>query len=153
MGKETTYECSNSRKSYFGEKFRVIVYCPIPKNDNSELGKCIFYGLVKLLIDPVGLKETRQTWTMFSELKALVDSEKFRIIVFGYREKNDNLELGIFTSKHDSTCHKKIRVIVFMKRAINDIITRNSEFTWERIPSFPRIPSYRYGRKIVNHWL
>ena len=30
------------------------------------------------------LKEASQTWTMFSELKALVDSEKFRVIVFGY---------------------------------------------------------------------
>ena len=57
---------------------------------------------------------------MFSELKALIDSEIFRVIVFQYRAKNNNSELGIFTSKHDSTCHKKIRVIVFMHRAKND---------------------------------
>ena len=47
-------------KSYFGEKFRVFGYCPIPKNDNSELGKCIFYGIAKILIDPVGF-ERKQT--------------------------------------------------------------------------------------------
>ena len=45
---------------------------------------------------------------------------KFRVIVFQYRAKNDNLELGIFTSKHDSTCHKKLLVIVFMHGAKND---------------------------------
>ena len=68
---------------------------------------------------------------------------KFRVIVFQYGAKNDNSELGIFTSKHDSTCHKKFRVIVFMYRAKND----NSELGihQERIPRFPRISSYRYG--------
>ena len=53
---------------------------------------------------------------MFSELKALVDSEiftskhdpipyvevKFRVNVFVYMVKQHNLELGIFTFKHDS---------------------------------------------------
>ena len=73
-------------KSYFGEKFRVpgIVYCPTLKSDNSELGKCIFYGIVLTL----GFERTGQTWTMISELKALVDSEKFRVTVFGYRAQN-----------------------------------------------------------------
>ena len=32
---------------------------------------------------------------------------KYRVIVSGHRAKEDNLELGIFTSKYDSTCHKK----------------------------------------------
>ena len=86
---------------------------------------------------------------MFSKLKALVDSEtlrvivfqysakkvtrnsefslpsmipyvkvKFRVIVFGHWAKNNNSELGIFTSNHDSTRHrKKVRVIVSMHRA------------------------------------
>ena len=44
----------------------------------------------------------------FSKLKALADSEKFQVIVFQYSAKNDNSELGIFTSKHYSTCHRKI---------------------------------------------
>ena len=78
------------------------------------------------------MEETRQT---LCELKALVDSEKFRVIVFQYRAKNDNLELGIFTSEHDSTCHKTFRVIVFMYRAKNDNseleihLRTNSEFS------------------------
>ena len=66
------------------------------------------------------MEETRQTWPMFSELKALVGSERFRVIDFQYRAKNDNSEFGTFTSKHDSICHKKFRAIVFMYRAKND---------------------------------
>ena len=65
-------------------EFRVIVYCSTPKSDNSELGKCIFYEIALTL----GFEKTGQTWTMFSELKALVDSEKFRVTVFGYRAQN-----------------------------------------------------------------
>ena len=112
---------------------------------NSESAS--FTGLPKSLLALWVLEETRQTWPMFSELKALIDSERFRVSVFQYRAKNDNSELGIFTSKHDprckskiqyrakndnselgiftskhdSTCHKKFRVIVFMHRAKNDI--------------------------------
>ena len=65
-------------------EFRVIVYCPTPKSDNSKLGKCVFYEFALTL----GFEKTGQTWTMFSELKALVDSEKFRVTVFGYRAQN-----------------------------------------------------------------
>ena len=71
-------------KSYFGEKFRVVVYCPIPKHDNSELGKCIFYGIVKILIETGFWKKPNKVF-MFSELKALADLEKSRVIIFGYR--------------------------------------------------------------------
>ena len=87
---------------------------------------------------------------MFSELKALIDSERFRVIVFQYRAKNDNSELGIFTSKHDPICKSKIPSYRFsvqgMHRAKND----DSELgihlrTNSEILSFPRIPSYRYG--------
>ena len=51
------------------------------------------------------LEETRQTWPMFSELKALVDSERFRVIVVQYRAENDNSELRFFT---DLICKSKI---------------------------------------------
>ena len=50
------------------------------KCDNSESRK--IYGIAKILIVPKSLEETRQTWTLFSKLKALVDSEQFRGIVF-----------------------------------------------------------------------
>ena len=55
----------------------------------------------------------RQTWTMSSELKVLIDSEKFRVIVFQYSVKNNNLELEIFTSKHDPICKSKFLVITW----------------------------------------
>ena len=112
---------SNLRKIILWRKkaeFRVIVYCPIPKNDNSE--SAFFTGLLKSLLALWVLEETRQTWPMFSELRAVVDSERFLVIVFQYRAKIDNSEFGIFTSKHDSMCHKKFRAIVFMYRAKND---------------------------------
>ena len=98
--------------------FRVIVYCLIPENDNSESAS--FTVLLKSLLALWVLEETRQTWPIFSELKVLVGSERFRVIDFQYRAKNDNSEIGIFTSKHDSMCHKKFRAIVFMYRAKND---------------------------------
>ena len=103
---------------------------------NSE--SLIFYGIAKVLIDPKSLEEMRQTWTMFSQLKALVDSEKSRGIVFKYSTKNDNSELGIFTSKHDSMCHRKIANYRFMYRAKTD----NSEhgFTSQAIPKFSSFP-------------
>ena len=72
-------------------EFRVIVYCPVLKNDNSELGKSTtFTELLKYLLTLCRLwllEETRQTWTMFSKLKVLIDSEKFRVIVFRYTAK------------------------------------------------------------------
>ena len=107
---------------------------------NSE--SLIFYGIAKILIDPKSLGETRQTWTMFSKLKALVDSKKFRGIVFKYSIKNGNSEL---TSKHDSTCRRKIASYRFMYRAKSD----NSEPGFisqgiRKFSSFPRIRSYRY---------
>ena len=62
-----------------------MVYCLIPKNDNLESAS--FTELLKSLLTLWVLTETRQTWAMFSEFKALVDSEKFRVIVFVYRAK------------------------------------------------------------------
>ena len=72
-------------KSYFGEKFQVPSYRLLPctkRTITGNLESASFTKLLKSLLT-LGLKGTRQTWTMFSELKALVDSEKFRIIVFG----------------------------------------------------------------------
>ena len=43
-----------------------------------------FTGLLKSLLAMWVIEETRQTWPMFSELKALADSERFRVIVFQY---------------------------------------------------------------------
>ena len=137
MGKKITHECSNQRKkSYFWGKseFRVIVYSPYTKNNNSESAS--FTELLKSLLALWVLEETRQNLAYVFELKAFnwltqKDSELsffsigqktitrnlefslpsmiphvFRVIVFQYKAKNDNSELGIFTSKHDSMCHK-----------------------------------------------
>ena len=80
-------------KSYFREKFQVLSYrllpYGMPENDNSE--SLIFFGIAKILIALWVLEETRQTWSIFSKLKALVDSE-----------------IGIFTFKHDPICDSKI---------------------------------------------
>ena len=95
-----------------------------------------FTGLLKSLLALWVLEETRQNLAYVFELKAFnwltqKDSELsffsigqktitqnlefslpsmipyvFRVIVFQYKAKNDNSELGIFTSKHDSMCHK-----------------------------------------------
>ena len=158
MGKEITHERSNLRKIIFWRKipsseFRVIVYCLYQNTIIRNSESASFTGLLKSLVALWVLEETRHTWPMSSELKALVDPErfrvivfqyraendnsdfsypsmisyvkvKFRVIVFQYRAKNDNSELGIFTSKHDSTCHKKFRVIVLCIGP--KTITRNS---------------------------
>ena len=50
----------------------------------------------------------------FSKFKALVDSEKFRVIAFKYSAKNVHSERRIFTSKHDSTCHRKNSELSFL---------------------------------------
>ena len=70
-------------KSYFQEKnseFRVIVYCHTLKTTmtrNSE--SLIFYGIAKILIDPVGFgrNETNLDYEM----------KNFRVIVFQYSAK------------------------------------------------------------------
>ena len=63
------------------ERFRVIVFQWSAKNDNS---KC--------------------------SLPSMIPNVKveFRVAISGYREKNNHSELGIFTCKHYSTCHRKI---------------------------------------------
>ena len=57
---------------------------------------------------------------MFSKLKALDDSEKFRVIVFQYSAKNYNLELGI-----DLTRNSEISAF-----------SKNSEFRNDQIRPF-----------------
>ena len=69
MGKEITHECSNLRK--------IILLRKIPSSSESAS----FARLLKSLLALWDFEETRQTWPMFSELKALVDSERFRVIV------------------------------------------------------------------------
>ena len=123
MGERDNSRVFKFEKNHTLEKnseFRVIVYCPIQKMITRNSESASFTELLKSLLALWVLEETRQTWPMFSELKALVDSERFRVIVCQYRAKIDNSELGIFASKHDSTCHKNFRVIVFMYRAKND---------------------------------
>ena len=85
-------------------------------NWNSES----FTELLKSSLTLWVLEETRHSWTRFSELKALADSEKFLAIVFQCRAKNENWEFGIFTSKQDHICKsKQFRGIVFGYRAKN----------------------------------
>ena len=123
MGKEITHECSNLRKiilwrnSASSELSFIALY---QRTITRNLESASFTGLLKSLLALWVLEEIRQTWPMFFEVKVLVDSERFRVIVFQYRAKNDNSEFGIFTSKHDSMCHKKFRAIVFMYKAKND---------------------------------
>ena len=93
----------NSKKSILKEipscelSFIALYQKTITRNSESVS----FTGLLKSLLALWVLEETRQTWPMFSESKALIHSER------------------IFTSKHDSTCNKKFRVIVFMCRSKN----------------------------------
>ena len=75
-------------------------------------------GLLKSLLALWVLEETRQTWPMFSELKALIDSGRFQVIVFQYRAKNDNSEFSLPSMIPRVT--KKFRVIVIMYRDKND---------------------------------
>ena len=64
-------ERDNSRVIKFEKNHTFIAL--YQKNDNSESAS--FTGLLKSLLDLWVLEETRQTWLMFSELKALVDSD------------------------------------------------------------------------------
>ena len=94
----------------------------LEKNPSSELSLIALYqntitrnsestsftGLLKSLVALWVLEETRHTWPMFSELKALVDSERFRVIAFQYRAENVNSELGFFSFKRDLICKSKI---------------------------------------------
>ena len=94
---------------------------------NSESAS--FTGLLKVksLLALWVLEETRQTWPMFFELKALVDSERFLVIVFRYRAKNDNSEFE-FSLPSMIPCVTKHSELSFLCIGPK-MITRNSEFT------------------------
>ena len=72
------HECSSSffytLEKNFEFELWFIVLCPKTITQNME--NASFTELLKSLLTIWVLKETRQTWAMFSELKALVDSEK-----------------------------------------------------------------------------
>ena len=127
----------NSKKKYFKEipSSELLFIALYQKTVSRNSDSASFMGLLKSLLALWVLDETKQTWPMFSELKALIHSERFRVIVFQHRAENDKSELEIFTSKHDFTCNKKFRVIVFMYRAKNHNsqlgihLRMNSEFS------------------------
>ena len=56
---------------------------------------------------------------MFSKLKALVDSEKFRGVVLSIVQKTitRNLEFSLRSMIDDCTCHRKVASYHFMYRA------------------------------------
>ena len=58
----------------------------------------------------------------------------FRVIVFQYKAKHDNSELGIFTSKHDSMCHKISELSFFCVGP--KTITQNSSENESEISEF-----------------
>ena len=97
-----THECSNLRKILLWRKspsselsFIALYQKTITRNSESPS----FKGLLKSLLALLVMEETRQTWPMLSDLKAVVDSERFQVIVFQYRAENDNSEFRSFTFK------------------------------------------------------
>ena len=88
----------------------------ILKNDNWELGKPNLLWNCKMLIDPVGFRRNKTNLHYVFQVKS-----------FGGLGKNDNSELGIFTSEHHPICDSKIPSYHFGHRT--KTITWNSEFT------------------------
>ena len=88
--------------------------------------------LLKSLVTLWVWKETRQAWTMFSKLKALIGLKKILSYHFQYR---------VFTSKHGFIRKVKFQVIVFRYRAKID----NSEWSLPSTSMYHRkIPTYTY---------
>ena len=75
--------CKIYRKRILNSKKNILKEIP-----SSELSFIALYQKTK---------ETRQTWPMFSESKALIHSERFRVIVFQYGAKtiNQNSEFSL----------------------------------------------------------
>ena len=127
MGERDNSRVFKFEKNHTLEKnseFRVIVYCPIQKMITRNSESASFTELLKSLLVLWVLEETRQTWPMFSELKALVDSERFRVIVCQYRAKIDNSEFSLPSMIPRVT---KISELSFLCIGTKTI-TRNSEF-------------------------
>ena len=75
------------------------------------------------------LDETRQTWTTFFKVKALVDLESSELSFFSVEQTvTRNSESGIFIPSMIPYVREKFRVIVFAYRA-KKTITRILEFT------------------------
>ena len=111
-------EESNTLEKHSELSFIALHQKMITRNSFTELLKSILTLWV--------LEETKQTSTIYSELKALVDSGKFRVIVFQYRAKNNNSEFSLPSMIPYVTV--KFRVTVFMYIGPKTI-TGNSEFT------------------------
>ena len=73
-------------KSYFGEKSRVPSYRLLPYTKKLQLGTRKVHLLRNILLNSLLTKKPDKP-VLFSELKALVNLEKFRDIVFTYRRK------------------------------------------------------------------
>ena len=143
MEKEITHECSNLRKIILWRKIpcsELSFIALYQKMITQNLESASFTELLKSLLTLGFLKKPAKLGLCFLSEKLWLTQKNSELSFLGTAHKNDNLKLGIFTSKHESTCHNDLRVIVFTYG--RKTITRNSEFTWER---FPRIPSYRYG--------
>ena len=143
MGKEITRECSNLRKIILWRKipsselsFIALYQKVIPRNSESASAT----GLLKSLLILWVLEETRQTWPMFAELKALVDSERFGVIVFQYRAKNDNSELSLPSMIPRVTKNSELMFLCIGPK----MITQNSEFT-RMNPEISELSLWPYG--------
>ena len=92
---------------------------------NSE--STSFTGLLKSLLALCILEETRQTWRMVSESKALIHSERFRVIVFQYgaRTINQNSEFSLPSMIPCATKNSELSFLCIGPKTI----THNVEFT------------------------
>ena len=93
---------------------------------NSESAS--FTGLLKSLLALWILEETRQTWPMISESKALmIHSERFRVIVFQCRAKtiNRNSEISLPSMIPRATKNSELSFLSIGPKTI----THNLEFT------------------------
>ena len=133
MWKEITHKSSNSKRN--------ILWRKVPSNRLLAYTRqgLIFYAFAKILVDT--LDETRQTWITFFKLKALVDLEKFWIVIFSCRANDKSeLRIGIFILSMISCVREKFGVIVLrIGRKKRQLESRNSldkEFRVSRIRKY-----------------
>ena len=119
----------NSKKSILKEipssELPFIALYQKTRTQNSESAS--FTGLLKSLLALWVLDETRQTWPMCSESKALIHSERFRVTVFQYRAKtiNRNSEFSLPSMIPRATKNSKLTFLCIGPKTI----THNLEFT------------------------
>ena len=119
----------NSKKSILKEipsselSFIALYQKTITRNSESAS----FTGLLKPLLALWVLEETRQTWPMFFESKALIHSERFRVIVFQYGAKtiNRNSEFSLPSMIPRVTKNSELSFLCTGPKTI----THNLEFT------------------------